>query len=78
MHLVAIATVALVALAFAAVNGVLICVSPRQPAAFWPWYTRAGEVSLRPIDTWPNLSISMSLSFLIDAKKRFSRSPLNG
>ncbi len=43
MRLVAISVVALVALAFATVNGVLMCVSPRHHAAFWRWYTRAGD-----------------------------------
>ena len=43
MRLVAIIVVALVTLAFAAVNGVLMCVSPRHHAAFWRWYTRAGD-----------------------------------
>jgi hypothetical protein len=43
MRLVAIIVVALVAVAFAAVNGVLMCVSPRHHAAFWRWYTRAGD-----------------------------------
>jgi hypothetical protein len=42
MRLVATIVVALVALAFAAVNGVLMCVSPRHHAAFWRWYTRVG------------------------------------
>lgn len=43
MHIVAIIVVGLLALAFAAVNGVLMCVSPRHHAAFWRWYTRAGD-----------------------------------
>ena len=43
MRIVAIVVVGLLALAFAAVNGVLMCVSPRHHAAFWRWYTRAGD-----------------------------------
>lgn len=43
MRIVAIIVVGLLALAFAAVNGVLMCVSPRHYAAFRRWYTRAGD-----------------------------------
>jgi len=43
MRLFAIVVVALVVLAFAAVNGILMCLSPRHHAAFWRWYTRAGD-----------------------------------
>lgn len=46
MRLVAIIVIGLVALAFALVNGVLMCVSPRHHAAFWRWYTRVeGQAS---------------------------------
>jgi uncharacterized protein YjeT (DUF2065 family) len=42
----AIIAIALLALAFAVVNGVLMCVSPRHHAAFWRRYTRfGGQVS---------------------------------
>ncbi len=43
MRIVAIVVVGLLALAFAAVNGVLMCVSPRHHAAFLRWHTRAGD-----------------------------------
>jgi hypothetical protein len=43
MRLVAIVLIALLALAFALVNGVLMFASPRHHAAFWRWYTRAGS-----------------------------------
>lgn len=43
MRLMAMIVVGLLALVFAAVNGVLMCVSPRHHAAFWRWYTRAGS-----------------------------------
>ena len=42
MRLIAIIVVAFLALAFAAINGVLMCVSPRHHAVFWRWYTRRG------------------------------------
>jgi hypothetical protein len=43
MRLVAIVLIALLALAFALVNGVLMFASPRHHAAFWRWYTRSGS-----------------------------------
>lgn len=43
MRLVAIVGIALLALAFAIVNGVLMCASPRHHATFWRWYTRSGS-----------------------------------
>lgn len=43
MRIVAIIVVGLLALAFAAVNGFLMCVSPGRHAAFWRRYTRAGS-----------------------------------
>jgi hypothetical protein len=45
MRLVAIVVIALVALTFAGVNGVLMGVSPRHHAAFVRWYTRSGGQS---------------------------------
>jgi hypothetical protein len=42
MRLVAIVVIALLALVFAGVNGVLMCASPRLHAAFVRWYTRSG------------------------------------
>jgi uncharacterized protein YjeT (DUF2065 family) len=41
MRFVVLVVVAPLALAFAIVNGVLMCVSPRRHAAFWRWYTRS-------------------------------------
>jgi hypothetical protein len=46
MRLVIFIVVGAVALVFAAVNGVLMCVSPRHHDAFWRWYTRTGDQML--------------------------------
>jgi hypothetical protein len=43
MRLVALVLIALLALAFALVNGALMFASPRHHAAFWRWYTRSGS-----------------------------------
>jgi hypothetical protein len=43
MSRVAIVLIALVALAFAVVNGALMFASPKHHAAFWRWYTRSGS-----------------------------------
>jgi uncharacterized membrane protein len=40
MRLAVLNVVALLVLAFAGIEGVLMCVSPRCHAAFWRWYTR--------------------------------------
>lgn len=43
MRPIAILVIGLLALVFAVVNGVLMCLSPRHHAAFWRWYTRSGS-----------------------------------
>ncbi|MGH9759557.1 MAG: hypothetical protein ACREAC_01815 [Blastocatellia bacterium] len=43
MRLLTIIAIALLALGFAVVNGVLMCVSPKHHGAFWRWYTRSGN-----------------------------------
>lgn len=43
MRLAIIIGIALLALAFAVVNGILMCVSPRHHAMFWRWYTRVAD-----------------------------------
>lgn len=43
MRFVTITVIGPLAWAFAAVNGVLMCVSPRRYAAFRRWYTRSGS-----------------------------------
>lgn len=59
MRLLAISIVAAVALAFGAVNGVLMCVSPRHHAAFWRWYTRAGG-SMSADDSGPQIQLRIA------------------
>ena len=43
MRLIAIIVVGLIALAFGAVNGTLMFLSPRHHAAFWRWYMRVED-----------------------------------
>jgi len=47
MRVIAAIVVAVLALAFGVVNGVLMCVSPRQHAAFWRWYSRIRDEAPR-------------------------------
>jgi hypothetical protein len=43
MRLAFIVAISALTLVFVAVNGVLMCVSPRHFATFWAWYSRAGS-----------------------------------
>jgi hypothetical protein len=59
MRSVAIIVLALVALAFAVVNGILMCVSPTHHAAFRRWYTR-GESQVPGVDSGPQVHLRIA------------------